>query len=155
MKIAIISLFILLLSQTTTAETPESITLRWDWESSASGLTAGPNRDVAFDLYLRAEYDTDYFDDYPLISGIDNCWWNIDQYTCEVTIDHGFESGVSHYFVVVAYEVEAPTQRSSPSNEAEYCPDCSYQSSGASGSPGGNSGAGSGGGGCFITLSKN
>jgi uncharacterized membrane protein YgcG len=162
MKTAIISLFIFIFFQTTAAGTLESITLRWDWNSSASGLTAGPNRDVAFALYLRTEYDPDYAYDYPLISGIDNCWWNIDQYTCEVTIDHEFESAVNHYFVVVAYKVETPNQKSAHSNEVEYCSDCAYQSSGTNGSPGGNSGSSpqgssggsSGGGGCFISVSK-
>lgn len=144
MKIAFISLFIFLLFQTTTAGTPKTITLRWDWAPSASGYSAGPNRDVAFDVYLRTEYDPSYAYGYPLISGIDNCWWNIDQYTCEITFDHEFESEVYHYFVVVANLVEDPNKKSSPSSEVEYCPDCTYYSARASGS--------SGGGGCFISV---
>ena len=147
MKIAIISLFIFLFFQTTTAGTPKSFTMLWDWDPGSSGYAAGPNRDVAFSVYLRTEYDPDYDYNYPLISGIDNCWWNVDQYTCEITINHEFESRVYHYFVVFAYLVEAPNQKSSASNEVEYCPDCANQSSGANSSSGG-------GGGCLISVSK-
>jgi len=162
MKIVFISAFILMFFQITAAGTSRSITLRWEWSPYASGYTAGPNRDVAFALYMRTEDDPDYAYDYPLISGIDNCWWNIDQYTCEITIDYEIESGLNHYFMVVAYVVEAPNEKSSPSIEVDYCQDCAYQSSGANGGsaapPGGGSGASSGGssggGGCFISAFK-
>lgn len=134
MKVAFILLLTTMCFQAAMAGTSKSITFMWEWGRGGSGHTSGPNMDVAYDLYMRTEYDSSYAYDYPLISGIDNCWWNHDRYSCQTTLDYEFTRGVSYHFAVVAYLVEDPNQRSAPSNEVEYSP-----------------GSSSGGGGCFIT----
>lgn len=146
MKMACIFLLSTLCFQAAMAETSKSITFMWEWSPSGLGYTSGPNMDVAYDIYMRTGDDPGYGYDYPLISEIDNCWWNQDRYSCTAALDYNFSDGVSYRFVAVAYLVEDPNQRSGPSNEIEYCPDCPEHvvasSSGLSGS--------SGGGGCFM-----
>ena len=106
--------------QAATAGTYKSITFIWDWDPGNSGYTSGPNGDVAYDLYMRTDDDPSFAYDYPLIGGIENCWWSQDRFSCQTTLDYEFEAGVCYYFVVIAYLVEETTLRSLHSNQVEY-----------------------------------
>ena len=146
MQIVFFILLTLISTQIARAETTEPITLIWDWDPGDSGYTSGPNGDVAYKIYMRSESDTDYTYDTPWMGGVDNCWWNHDQYSCQTRLDHEFEPGISYYFMIIAYLVNNPIQKSPPSNEADYYVnstggDRDYKSVPESAS---------GGGGCFI-----
>ncbi len=145
MKI-IFLLLITIFFQLATAVTAESIDFIWDWAPNNSGYTSGPDGDVAYDLYMKTEDNPDYSYDYPLVGGIDNCWLNNDRYRCRTTVDHDFNSGVYHHFVVVAYLIDDPDQKSLSSNEVTYYVDSADGNPPVSVTSGGNSG----GGGCFF-----
>jgi hypothetical protein len=116
-----------------------SITLAWEWYSGNSNYTAGPDGDVAFDIYVCDEDDADCTYDDPVIGVVDDCWWNVDHYRCQTTMDYEFERGV-YYIYVIAYLLNEPNQRSAKSNEVRYVVK----------SDDGTSQASSSGGGCFI-----
>lgn len=107
--------------QAAMAYAQDSIDLAWEWSPANFGYTSGPNGDVAFALYIRTGDDSDYAYDKPVIDGVDDCWWNIDQYSCEVTLDFdGFNHEKTYHIIAVAYIVDSPTQRSLASNELTY-----------------------------------
>lgn len=136
MKVLLFLLLTTMVVQSAISGTSKSITFIWNWNPGDSGYTSGPNGDVAYDIYMRTEYDPNYAYDYPLISGIEDCLWNQDRYNCQTTMDYEFEPGVRYYFVAVAYLVEDTTRKSLHSNQVEYY--LSYTGD-------------SGGRGCFIT----
>ena len=134
----------------------DAIDLAWDWSPDDSGYAAGPNGEVAYALYMRSAQDSDYAYDYPAVDGVDDCWWEIDHYTCQATLEYPFDAGETYYVVAVAYLAETPSMRSLTSNEIIYRPgsDDPADSGGSGGGQPALSAAsdGGGGGGCFITL---
>jgi hypothetical protein len=98
----------------------DSITLAWEWDAGGSGYTSGPNGDIAYHLYMRTEDDVAYDDDFPAITGIDDCWSDNGRYHCQVTLLHAFEPGVRYFFTVAAYLVSDRQSISTLSNEIEY-----------------------------------
>ena len=122
MKLTNIVYSILFCGYAAVAGAQDSIDLAWDWSPGDSGYTSGPNGDVAYGIYMRTADDSGYAYDYPAVAAIDNCWWDIDQYSCETTLQYDFDSGETYHLVAVAYVVDAPTQRSLSSNELTYSP---------------------------------
>ncbi len=138
----------------------DSIDLAWDWSPDDSGYVAGPNGEVAYALYLRSAADSDYAYDYPAVDGVDDCWWEIDHYTCQATLEYPFDVGETYYVVAVAYLAETPGMRSLASNELVYRPGADDPTDPGGSDPGSSDGGqpalsaasdGGGGGGCFIT----
>jgi hypothetical protein len=144
MKIGYFILVLIIGGLAAVAGAQDSIDLAWDWSPGDSGYTSGPNGEVAYDIYMRTDDDPDYAYDYPIVSAIENCWWNIDHYSCETTLTYDFDDEETYHLVAVAYLVDTPAQRSVSSNELTYNSDGTQQVEGATSSGGG------GGGGCFI-----
>lgn len=139
MKVLTIFLAVTIYVSAITAYAADSIDLAWDWSPGDSGYTSGPNGDIAYDIYMRTTDNSNYAYDYPVISGIDNCWWEIDHYVCETTLAYAFEPDERYHLVAVAYLAGAPSQRSLSSNEITYPV------------PKNASGGGGGGGGFFVS----
>jgi hypothetical protein len=123
----------------------QSIDLAWDWDPGNSGHTAGPNGDVAFEILICAEKDTACAYGNLVADGIDDCWWNIDHYSCQASVSFTVDSGM-YYLIAFAYLVESPPVRSSPSNQVAYAANFSMNAQA--------SGSGSGGGCLIETVSK-
>jgi hypothetical protein len=118
----------------------KTVTLAWDWDPGRSGYTAGPNGDVAFAILICAEDDPDCTYGDRLTSDADNCWWNIDHYSCQASVTFAINPGI-YFFVAIAHLTQSPSVTSPPSNQVEYVANYSLVVS--------SSGLGSGGG-CFI-----
>jgi hypothetical protein len=131
-------------------DSQDAIDLAWDWAPGDTGYTSGPNGDVAHALYLRSAADSDYAYDYPAVDGVDDCWWEIDHYTCQATLEYPFDAGQTYYVVAVAYLAETPDQRSLASNEISYRPGALDPADPGSGQPALSGVSDGGGGGCFL-----
>jgi len=106
-----------------TASGLDSITFEWQWNAGNIDYSSGPDGEIAFDLYMRTEDDAEYDFEYPAIAGIDNCWLDGDQYTCQATLEHPFEPGIHYFFSVLAYLIDDREAASTLSNEIEYIVD--------------------------------
>ena len=98
----------------------DSVTFAWEWDASQTSYTVGEEGEIAFHLYMRTGDDEDYDADYPALEEIDNCSLSGDLYTCQATLTHAFEPGVSYFFSAAAYLRSDQTVISSLSNEVEY-----------------------------------
>lgn len=98
----------------------DSVTFAWEWDASQTSYAAGEDGEIAFYLYMRTGDDVNYDSDYPALEGIDNCSLNGDLYTCQATLTHDFEPGVSYFFSAAAYLRSDQTVISSLSNEVAY-----------------------------------
>ncbi len=143
-QIVFVAVFVLSFHSATVGAS-DTLTFVWEWETSETGLSSGPDGEIAFHLYMRTEDDYDYDLGAPIVESVDDCSVDGDYYSCQAELADDFQTGTQYYFAVAAYLVNDPTIISAFSNEVEYSVDEEDQDDSTATS----SGSG-GGGGCFI-----